>query len=138
MPQRGNRMSAIEKLIFDLDSAITSKDIDALRRIYDQNAVFVAQPGQIARGLEEVLAYYAALFAMNIPMSVTTTAVHTLEGDTLALLATRWTLEGTAPTGEKGRIERTASMVLRKQAGEVWKVCVDNPYGAEVLIHGNA
>jgi uncharacterized protein (TIGR02246 family) len=126
-------MSAIEKLIHELDRAITSKDIDAIRKIYDQDAVFVAQPGHIARGREEIAAYYSALFGMNIPMSVTTTAVHALEGDTFALLATRWTLEGTSPTGEKARIERTASMVLRKPAGEDWKVCIDNPYGAEVL-----
>jgi uncharacterized protein (TIGR02246 family) len=116
-----------------LDHAIASKDIDAIRRIYDQDAVLVAQPGTIARGREAIAAYYAALFGMNIPMSVTTTAVHTLEADALALLATRWTLEGTTPTGEKASIERTASMVLRKSAGEDWKVCIDNPYGAEVL-----
>jgi uncharacterized protein (TIGR02246 family) len=126
-------MSRIEELIRDLDSAITSKDIDAIRRIYDQNAVLVPQPGQIARGCDEIAAYYSALFGMNIPMSVTTTAVHTLEGDGLALLATRWTLKGTTPSGEKASIERTASMVLRRSAGELWKVCIDNPYGAEVL-----
>ena len=131
-------MSAIEKLILDLDRAITSKDIHAIRRIYDQNAVFVAQPGRIARGREEIAAYYSALFGMNIPMSVTTTAVHTLEGDSLALLATRWTLEGTTPSGEKASIERTASMVLRKPAGDDWRVCIDNPYGAEVLGTSNA
>jgi uncharacterized protein (TIGR02246 family) len=126
-------MSAIEKLILELDRAITNKDVDAIRRIYDQNAVFVAQPGKIARGREEIAAYYSALFGMSIPMSVTTTAVHTLEGDALALVATRWTLEGATPTGEKASIERTASMVLRKPAGEDWMVCIDNPYGAEVL-----
>ena len=131
-------MSAIEGLIRDLDSAITCKDIDAIRRIYDQNAVFVTQPGQIARGREEIAAYYSALFGMNIPMSVTTTAVHTLEADAFALLTTRWTLKGTTPSGEKASIERTASMVLRKPAGEDWKVCIDNPYGAEVLGTSNA
>jgi uncharacterized protein (TIGR02246 family) len=126
-------MSGIERLILDLDNAITNKDLDAIRRIYDSKAVFVAQPGQVARGRDEIAKYYSALFGMNIPMSVTTTAVHTLESDGLALLATRWTLEGTTPTGEKASVERTASMVLRKQAGEEWKVYIDNPYGAEVL-----
>lgn len=126
-------MGGTESLIRDLDSAITSKDIDSIRRIYDQNAVLVAQPGRIVRGREEIAAYYSALFGMNIPMSVTTTAMHTLESDSLALLATRWTLEGTTPTGEKASIDRTASMVLRKAAGEDWKVCIDNPFGAEVL-----
>jgi uncharacterized protein (TIGR02246 family) len=126
-------MSAIEKLILDLDRAITSKDIDAIRRIYAENAVFVAQPGQIAQGREEVVAYYSALFGMNLPMSVTTTALHALEVDELALLTTRWTLEGTTPTGEKASVTRTANMMLRKQAGNDWKVCIDNPYGAEVL-----
>lgn len=126
-------MSGIERLIADLDSAITKKDIDAIRRIYDQDAIFVAQPGEIARGRDAIATYYSTLFGMNIPMSVTTTAVHSLEGDGLALLATRWTLEGTTPTGEKASVDRTASMVLRKHAGEGWKVCIDNPYGAEVL-----
>jgi uncharacterized protein (TIGR02246 family) len=126
-------MSAVAELIRDLDRAITSKDIDAIRRIYDGNAVFVAQPGQIANGREEIAAYYSALFGMNIPMSITTTAINSLEADGLALLTTRWTLEGTTPTGEKASVERTANMILRKQAGGEWKVCIDNPYGPEIL-----
>ena len=131
-------MSPIESLIFELDRAITGKDIAAIRRICDQNAVFVARPGHIARGRDEIVAYYSALFGMNIPMSVTTTAVHVLEADALALLVTRWTLEGTTPAGENASVERTASMALRKQEGEGWKVCIDNPYGAEVLGAGKA
>jgi uncharacterized protein (TIGR02246 family) len=126
-------MSAVAELIRDLDRAITSKDIDAIRRIYDGNAVFVAQPGQIANGREEIAAYYSALFGMNIPMSITTTAINSLEADGLALLTTRWTLEGTTPTGEKASVERTANMILRKQAGGEWKVYIDNPYGPEIL-----
>jgi uncharacterized protein (TIGR02246 family) len=126
-------MSEIESLIADLDSAITKKDIDAIRRIYSEDAIFVARPGEIARGRDAITTYYSTLFGMNIPMSIKTTAVHILGGDGLALLATRWTLEGTTPSGEKASVERTASMVLRKQAGEEWKVCIDNPYGAEVL-----
>jgi uncharacterized protein (TIGR02246 family) len=116
-------MNTIVELIRDLDRAITDKDIDAIRRIYADEAVFVAQPGQIANGREEIAAYYSTLFGMNIPMSVTTTAINSLESD----------VEGTTPAGEKASVERTASMILRKEHGREWKVQIDNPYGPEVL-----
>ena len=126
-------MSTIVELIRNLDRAITDKDIDAIRRIYAEEAVFVAQPGQIANGREEIVAYYSALFCMNIPMSVTTTAINSLESDGLALVTSRWTLEGRTPAGEKASLERTASMILRKEHGKEWQVHIDNPYGPEVL-----
>jgi ketosteroid isomerase-like protein len=50
-------------------------------------------------------------------------------GDT-ALVAYRWTLEGTAPDGSPVDMAGTSADVLRRRANGSWGVLIDDPWGA--------
>ncbi|MCG8416226.1 MAG: DUF4440 domain-containing protein [Pseudomonadales bacterium] len=123
----------IEQIIENLDRAISEKQIEPIKSIYNENACLVKQPGDLAHGVDEVIAYYEALFSMNIPMTISTQLVKSVEANDLALVTTKWTLEGVDPEGNKGSVEKIASMVFSRSGESKWSLLIDNPFGPELL-----
>ena len=124
---------SIEQLIANLDQAITEKKIEAIKPLYDENASLVKQPGDIANGLDEITGHYQDLFSLNIPMTISTQEVKTVEAENLALITSKWTLEGTDPEGNKGRVEKVSNMVAAKSDRAGWRILIENPFGPELL-----
>ncbi|MEM7362553.1 MAG: DUF4440 domain-containing protein [Pseudomonadota bacterium] len=123
----------IEQLIAKLDRAISGKDIDAVRKIYDGSACLVRQPGDFAYGIDEIIEHYESLFSLNIPMTVSTQLLKTVETKNLALITTKWVLEGIDPDGNEGRVEKIANIVAGKNGESEWRVLIENPFGPELL-----
>ena len=48
-----------------------------------------------------------------------------------ALVAYRWTLDGTAPDGSPVEMAGTSADVLRRRPDGSWGVLIDDPWGAE-------
>ena len=51
-------------------------------------------------------------------------------GDT-ALVANRWSLEGTGIDGEPLRMGGTSADVVRRQPDGSWRIAIDDPWGAD-------
>jgi ketosteroid isomerase-like protein len=47
----------------------------------------------------------------------------------VAVLATRWTMHGTAPDGSPVDMAGTTADVVRRQPDNTWRAAVDAPFG---------
>src|SRR5262245_27023958 len=114
-----------------LSSAINRGDVEAALALYQADAVLMAQPGQPARGANEVRAALAQFTALK--PTLRTQAESVVEAGDVALYIGRWTLRGTDPSGKPVAMEGESSDVLRKQPDGRWLIALDNPWGAKVL-----
>ena len=53
-----------------------------------------------------------------------------LEAGDTALVANRWRLTGTTPTGEPVEMAGTSADVLRRRDDGSWGILIDDPWGA--------
>jgi uncharacterized protein (TIGR02246 family) len=114
-----------------LVQAINRRDADRALGFYEPDAVLVIQPGQVARGaaqLRDALAGFAAL-----EPTLESEAQHVIQVGDLALYLGRWTLRGTAPTGQPLIMGGESTDILRRQPDGEWRIVVDNPWGFQVL-----
>lgn len=131
-------MKIIEQQIANLDKALSAKDIDSVLAIYSKNACLVKQPGELARGIDEIAEHYKTLFSLNIPMTITTEAVNTIQSESLVLVTSSWTLKGVDPNGNAGSVKKIANMVFTWGEGDKWLLLIDNPFGPELVANVNA
>ena len=114
-----------------LIEAINRADLDGAMSLYENEAVLVAQPGQIARGapaVREALAGFTALKA-----KLTSEAQQVVESGDLALYLGRWSLRGTDPAGQPVDMGGESTDLLRRQKDGRWLIALDNPWGTQLL-----
>jgi uncharacterized protein (TIGR02246 family) len=117
----------VEKLM----QAINKGDLEAAMSLYEQDAIIVAQPGNIARGKDAVRGALAGFISLK--PSLRGQAHQVVEAGDIALCCARWTLVGTSPDGEKVEMSGASSDVLRRQADGRWLVAIDNPWGTGII-----
>ncbi|MGC5013913.1 YybH family protein [Streptosporangium sp. DT93] len=103
-----------------------SGDPDALAEIYEDGAVFVAEPGSPLTGREAYDAN-AAFMALGLPITVSPRQVYST-GD-LALLIVDWVIDGTGPDGTPVHLDGTATDVARRGRDGHWRYAIDNISG---------
>lgn len=114
-----------------LVDAINRGDLEAAVATYEPGAILIAQPGQVARGAEQVRQALAGFIALKPALKSELQAV--VEAGELALYASRWSLRGTDPGGKAVSMSGESADVLRRQADGRWLIAIDNPWGAQVL-----
>ncbi len=125
-------LAAVEELV----QAINDANLEAALALYEPSAVLIAQPGQIARGtkqLREALGGFIALEARLV-----SDAQWVMEAGDVALYLGRWQLEGTDPSGQPVHMSGTSTDVLRRQSNGQWLIALDNPWGVQVIVDGEA
>ena len=110
-----------------IGAALSSGDLDAAVALYEPDAVFVPQPGQVVTG-PAVRDALNGFIALKPQLKVEVTSV-TRAGN-LALLTSTWSLDGTGPDGSPLKLSGRAADVVRQQPDGTWRVIIDNPYGA--------
>jgi ketosteroid isomerase-like protein len=103
--------------------------IEALLELYEADAAFAPEPGRAVVGtasIRDELERFAAL-----QPRMTGSAEKVIEAGDTALVAYRWTLEGTAPDGSPVEMAGTSADVLRRRPDGSWGVLIDDPWGAE-------
>jgi ketosteroid isomerase-like protein len=108
---------------------INSGTLDALMTLYEPDAGFAGQPGNLAIGLPSVRASLGGFIAMNGKLDLKVTRV--LEAGGLALVIGVLTFAGTGPDGKPGNLAGKSADVLRRQADGSWRFVIDNPWGTE-------
>jgi ketosteroid isomerase-like protein len=111
-----------------LDRAFNEGDLEPLLSFYENAAVVVTEPGQVARGTVELREFFTRIMCAGV--SAKQLKTYTLEADGVALFLSRWSLQ----TGNDGT-ERTfiATTVFRKQSDGGWRALIDNSFGPLVL-----
>jgi ketosteroid isomerase-like protein len=116
-----------------LEDAFNRGDVDALLELYEDGAVFLAQPGAPpARGTVGVREALGAFVGMKGTFNIEQTDL--VSGDDVAIIYSRWTLKG-ASDAEGNPIELAGQTtdVVRRQPGGSWLFAIDNPWGVQAF-----
>jgi uncharacterized protein (TIGR02246 family) len=101
-------------------------DVDALVQLYEEDALFVPEPGGKALAGRDAIRD----FCLNFPITDATIEFQPrmmLERDTDALSYSVWTIRGTGPDGPT-EMEGQATVVMRKQDDGGWLIAIDDPF----------
>jgi ketosteroid isomerase-like protein len=104
-----------------------SGDLAAVAEVYENGAVFVAEPGTALTGTQAHAAN-ARFVGLGLPIAVRPRHIYTT-GD-IALLIVDWVIDGTDRDGRPVHIEDTATDVARRGPDGRWRYVIDNPFGA--------
>jgi uncharacterized protein (TIGR02246 family) len=107
---------------------LNEADIEGALALYDDDAVFSVQPGQVVRGRDEIRSALEGFVALE--PTLTGEIVKVLETNDHAIVFNGWTLTGTAPDGSPVEMGGTSADVLRRDERGEWKVLIDDPWGA--------
>jgi uncharacterized protein (TIGR02246 family) len=108
--------------------AISGGDIEAALACYEAEASLVPQPGQVVRGTAALREAVAGLVALKGPLEIN--VVEVVEAGEIALLRSRWTLQGTGEDGQPVELAGAGAEVVRRQADGSWRFVIDHPFAA--------
>jgi uncharacterized protein (TIGR02246 family) len=107
---------------------INSENIQSLMTLYEQEACFAVQPGQIAKGQQGICQSLQGFIDMRGKLELKVKRV--LQTSDLALVISEWSFSGTGTDGNPVNLtEKTAADVLRQQSDGTWRFVIDNPWG---------
>jgi uncharacterized protein (TIGR02246 family) len=109
---------------------ISASDVEGALALYEPNAAFTPQPGQVVTGLDAIRAALEGFTALKPRLEGKIERV--VESGDVALVLNRWMLEGTAPDGQRIEMGGLSADVLRRQADGRWLVLIDDPWGGAI------
>ena len=101
-------------------------DISSLINMYEIDACFVSQEGEIIKGIENIRQILQSFINMNGKIQSKVDGVIKTSG--IALVNTEWSFNGTGPDGKAVTITGKATDVLRLQSDGNWHILIDNPW----------
>ena len=110
-----------------LGQAFNAGDLESILALYEPEATFVAQPGEVVTGTEAPREAFGGFLALKPTFELEVKKVFRA-GD-VALSFVDWTLTGTGPDRETIPMSGQGSDVLRQQHDGSWLFVIDNPYG---------
>lgn len=105
-------------------------NLSSLVDMYETEACFVVQPGQIICGLKNIRQCLQDFIALNGNLESQVKGV--IQTSNLALVNTIWSFKGTGPNGKPVNISGRATDLLRQQPDGTWRILVDNPWGTDM------
>jgi uncharacterized protein (TIGR02246 family) len=108
------------------EKGMNAGDPEAVAALYEEDAVLVAQPGQIVQGRDAILEALQRIVAggMSFKLNVTKTMT---AGDT-AVLYNEWTASARNPDGAGQDFGGKAIEIVRRQADGTWLFAIDDPF----------
>jgi uncharacterized protein (TIGR02246 family) len=113
-----------------LVEAINRGDLEAALALYEPNASFVQDSGEVVTGLGAIREVMQGFLAIKPKFSIEVKAVQSGDGG-LALLRAKWSATGTGPDGKPMTITGNSTEVVRRQSDGTWRFVIDNPRGAD-------
>ena len=107
-----------------------AKNVNSLIDMYETDACFQVQPGQVVKGLRKYTSKSSGLIGMNGNLQSNVKGV--IQASNLALVNTEWLFSGTGPDGKPLNIDGKATDVLRQQSDGTWRIVIDNPWGSSI------
>ena len=106
-------------------------DIDSIMTLYEPDARFVVQPGQVLAGADQIRQGFQQFLALKPRIRLTPQL--TLQTSDIALLIADWVLTGTGPDGCAVELHGRTVDVIYRQTDGYWLYAVDNPDGDEAV-----
>ena len=107
-----------------------AKNVSSLIDMYETDACFQVQPGQVVKGLENIRQSLQGFIDMNGNLQSNVKGV--IQASNLALVNTEWLFSGTGSDGKPLNICGKATDVLRQQSDGTWRIVIDNPWGSDI------
>ena len=114
--------------IFD---AIKTKDLEAAVALYETNATFFLESGEIATGQAAIREALRGWMALEDPQFTTPLQVFFNADQDLAILRGSWTAIAKGPDGAPTKIAGKNIEVVRRQPDGTWRFVIDHPRGAD-------
>ena len=118
-----------EEVLNSVVEGINTGNLDSLMMLYETDACFVSQPGQLATGPENIRQSLRSFIDVNGKLDLKVKRV--LQTSDLALVTTEWSFSGTRPDGKLVNMAAKSADVLRQQADGTWCFVIDNPWGTD-------
>jgi ketosteroid isomerase-like protein len=104
-------------------------NIDILMTLYEKDACFASQPGQVVKDQERIRRAFQDIIDMGGKLEAR--AKRVLYAKDLALLITEWSINGTEPDGKPIHHTGKGTIVFRRQSDDTWLMVIENPWGTE-------
>ena len=111
--------------------AMKRKDLEAAVALYEPNATFVLDSGEVVTGraaIREALKAWIALDDVRFTTEIK--AIQSADGN-LAMLRGTWSATTKGPDGKPVTFTGKNVEVVRRQPDETWLFVIDNPRGAD-------
>lgn len=118
-----------EEVLDSIVEGINKGNIDSLMTLYEPEACFATQPGQLAKSPESVRQCLLDFITLKGKLDLKVKRV--LQASDLALVTTEWSFSGTGPDGNPVNMVAKSADVLRQQSDGTWKFVIDNPWGTD-------
>ena len=118
-----------EEVLKSIVEGINTENLDSLMSLYESDAAFAAQPGNLAHGLAGIREALNGFIAMKGKLDLKVTRV--LEANGLALVIGVWSFIGTGADGKQVKLASKSADVLRRQTDGSWRFVIDNPWGTD-------
>jgi ketosteroid isomerase-like protein len=105
-------------------------NINFLMTLYEKDACFASEPGQVVNDLESIRKNLQGFINMGARLEAKVKRV--IHASDLALLITEWSITGTEPTnGTPINSVGRGTIVLRRQSDGTWLMVIENPWGTD-------
>jgi uncharacterized protein (TIGR02246 family) len=124
-----SRKTTPEEVLGSIVEGINAGNLDSLMTLYEADACFASQPGQLAKSPESVRQSLRNFIDLKGKLDLKVKRV--LQASDLALVTSEWSFSGTGPDGTPVSMAAKAADVLRRQADGTWRFVIDNPWGTD-------
>ena len=117
------------EVLSSVAEGINKGDLDSLMALYEADACFASQPGQLAKSPESVRQSLRSFIDLKGKLDLKVKRV--IQASDLALVTTEWSFSGTGPDGNPVNMAAKSADVLRQQTDGTWRFVIDNPWGTD-------
>ena len=117
------------EVLNSVSEGINTGDLDSLMTLYEAEACFASQPGQLTKNPESVRQSLCSFIDLKGKLDLKVKRV--LQASDLALVTSEWSFTGTGPEGNPVNMAAKSADVLRRQADGTWRFVIDNPWGTD-------
>ena len=108
---------------------INSGDLNSLMKLYEPDACFASEPGQLAKSPDSIRKCLLGFIDLKGKLDLKVKRV--LQASDLALVTTEWSYIGKGPDGNPVNMAAKSADVLRRQEDGTWRFVIDNPWGTD-------
>jgi uncharacterized protein (TIGR02246 family) len=126
------KMMTPEEVLNSVVEGINTGNLDSLMMLYETDACFASQPGQLAKSPETIRQSLRGFTEMkNGKFDLKVKRV--LQTSDLALVISEWSFTGTGLDGKLVNIaaKKSTEVLRRQQADGTWRFVIDNPWGTD-------
>jgi uncharacterized protein (TIGR02246 family) len=124
-PQMSNHTP--EEVLNSIVEGINTGNVESLMTLYEPEACFAFQPGQIIKGQQGIRQSLQGF--VDIKGNLNLKVKRVLQTGNLALVISEWSFNGTGNDGNPVDLNETAADVLHQQSDGTWRFIIDNPWG---------